>query len=162
MKAKVIITAFENTSSEKLLKRLSNNFDKLFLLNNKEKSVAQLKQAISKREYAHVIGIGQRPLIKNKLHIETTAKIQDEAVSTSLDAFLLHEIAQICGLNAKISHNAGTSFCNNLYFHGLIETNGQMLFLHIPFIDNINSFAEFSSRLNITIEEFVNTPYRQA
>ena len=73
MNKKILITAFKDTSSEKLVKRLQD-CDKLFLENHKEKSVEQLIGRLKDNIYDLIISFGQRPLIKDKIHFESTAK----------------------------------------------------------------------------------------
>jgi len=53
---------------------------------------------------------------------------------------------------AKLSHNAGTSFCNRLYWNCLqyitenkLET--KMVFVHMPFAKNIREFELFRERM---------------
>ena len=53
---------------------------------------------------------------------------------------------------SKISHNGGTSFCNELYLNGLKyifqkNLDTKMFFLHIPFSKNIDDFNSFSKQI---------------
>lgn len=59
-----------------------------------------------------------------------------------------------------ISTNAGTSFCNNIYAHGLkylIENldDIKMVFVHVTFEKNISDFDDFSERLIFALNKFV-------
>lgn len=61
------------------------------------------------------------------------------------------------GITSKLSHNAGTSFCNTLYWNGLkyIENNGletKMVFVHVPFAKNIGDFELFRERIHNTLK----------
>ena len=81
-------------------------------------------------------------MIRNKITVEDTAKCGEKVLKTNAEP--------ICGLikgagyDCRISHSAGTSFCNNLYFFGLdyiadnrIDT--EMFFLHVPFSKNCDT-----------------------
>lgn len=63
------------------------------------------------------------------------------------------------GLKTKISNNAGTSFCNHLYYHGLKhifekKLNSEIVFLHIPFEKNITDIDAFFKKIIKGIELF--------
>lgn len=62
----------------------------------------------------------------------------------------------------KLSHNAGTSFCNRLYRNGLrylAERQGdrstKMVFVHVPFVKNISDFEDFKKRIMRAITIFI-------
>lgn len=69
----ILLTAFKDTSSERLIKGLQG-YDKLILENHKEKSVEQLIDRLNKNTYSLILSFGQRPVIKDKIHFESTAK----------------------------------------------------------------------------------------
>lgn len=161
MNKKILITAFKDTSSEKLVTRLQGS-DKLFLENHKEKSVEQLIGRLKDTTYDLILSFGQRPLIKNKIHFESTAKNKDvDKYSTDFDIESAMKFCKEIGLTAKRSDNAGTSYCNNIYYWGMdyISSHSlktQMCFVHIPFDKNIDDFDVFADKIQILINKFIS------
>ena len=158
---KILLTAFKGTSSEKLISCFSSEFHKLILENHKEKSVEQLVQLLERNNFDYVISFGQKPVIRDKLYIELTGKINNISYKTDFDADSLKELLFHAGFEVHISNNAGTSFCNNIYANGLkyIRDNAcktKMLFIHVPFEKNISDFDDFSERLITAADEFIN------
>ena len=155
--SKVLLTAFRGSSAAQLIK-YTNDFDTLILPNDKIKDSEKLIDMIADGSYDYVLGFGQRPNIKNKVHIETTARKADSTIVTNYDCEVLQGLFESNGLSAKISNNAGTSFCNCLYYNGLnyIQQNNlktKMVFIHIPFLKNIDDINSFFTRV---IETFSN------
>ena len=158
-KNKILLTAFRGSSAEQLLK-YANGFEKLILPNDKVDDAEKLKQAISKMNYDFVVSLGQRPNIKNKLHIEMTAKSGDIHINTDFDCERLKVLFEQNGIDTKISHNAGTSYCNSLFYNGMdyiksskIET--QMVFVHIPLLKNIDDSEMFFQKIMGSISKIV-------
>lgn len=159
---RILLTAFRNTSAEYLLEGITH-YDTLFLPNDKIKDSQKLIKALSDGEYDLVISIGQRPNIKNKVHIETTARIGEEAIETVFGCERLAAKFAEKGICAKLSHNAGTSYCNALYGSGLryIRDNGldtQMVFIHVPYRKNIVDFPDFQRKFLDAIFEIEKEP----
>ena len=152
-----LLTAFKNTSSEILVKKLQD-YDKLILENNKEKSAEQLIGKLKDITYDLILSFGQRPLIKDKIHFESTAR--DKESNKYVTDFDIEGALKICekiGLNAKRSDNAGTSYCNSIYYFGMEHVSQhslktQMCFIHIPFDKNISDFDVFADK----IQKFIN------
>lgn len=147
----ILMTAFCGSSAELLLKRVSN-CKTLFLPNDKVKDSELLIETIRDEKFDHVICFGQRPLIKDKVHLETTAREGEFSVNTNFDYGRLKCLLEVNGVAVKISHNAGTSFCNKLYLNGLkyvIQNNMEtkMIFVHIPFAENITDFDGFCKKV---------------
>lgn len=154
---KILLTAFCNSSAE-LLIRDTEEFRTLLLPNDKVKDSEILIDVIANEQFDYVISFGQRPNIKNKVHIETTAKDGDFHIDTGIDCEKIKQLFEKKGMEAKISHNAGTSFCNKLYLNGLkyIRQNDldtKMVFVHIPFKKNISDFDTFRRQLFEVIKE---------
>ncbi len=150
-KPTILLTAFKGSSAEELLKNADKN-NILLLPNDKTKDGELLISAISNGCYDYVICFGQRPNIKNKVHIETTAKDSDLLLNTNWDYEQLDKLLKDNGITSKISHNSGTSFCNSLYFNGLkyISDNRlstKIIFIHIPYMKNISDFDSFAKTL---------------
>lgn len=157
---RTLLTAFKNTSSETMVKSIKG-YDRLILENDKIKSTEQLEQTLQNVNFRYILSFGQRPVIKDKIHIEDRASINGEVLETSFDitrikrAFDDHKIA------VKLSHNAGTSYCNNIYFHGMRmitenRLNTEMVFIHIPFMKNISNSADFFNSIEMGIIDFIS------
>lgn len=147
----ILLTAFCGSSSELLLKD-TEIYETLILPNDKVKDSEKLIDAISKGKFEYIISFKQRPNIKNKVHIETSAHEKEFCIITNFDCNKLERLFKQSQIISKISHNAGTSFCNELYLNGLkyifqknIDT--KMVFLHIPFSKNIDDFNSFSKQI---------------
>lgn len=137
----ILLTAFQHTSSEWLIEN-SDQYLKLFLPNDKITDSEKLIGKITNEKIDYIFSFGQRPNIKDKVHIETIAQEGELTINSNFDCDALKSSFEKSGIVAKISHNAGTSFCNKLYFNGLqyIIKNGldiKMVFIHIPFLKNI-------------------------
>lgn len=151
IESKVLLTVFRGSSAEQLIER-SNGFDTLILPNDKVKNSEKLINAIANEKYDYIFSFGQRPNIKNKVHIETTARNGIISVETDFDCERLQKLFKSNGVVAKISHNAGTSYCNSLYFNGLSyiqnsKLKTKMVFVHIPFLKNIDDTDSFFAKI---------------
>ena len=152
---KVLLTAFRGSSAEQLIKYV-NGFDIIILPNDKVKDSEKLINKIIDGTYDYVFSFGQRPNIKDKVHIETTARNGKTFVETDFDYEQLQKLFESNGISAKISHNAGTSFCNSLYYNGMdfiqqYNLKTKMVFVHIPFLKNINDLDSFFLKIIETI-----------
>lgn len=97
------------------------------------------------------------PCVKRKndyveVHIETTAKEGEFYVDMKFDYNHLKSLLEANDIAVKISHNAGTSFCNKLYLNCLkyVITNNmetKIIFIHIPFTKNITDFDGFCKKV---------------
>lgn len=158
-KAKVLLTVFRGSSAEQLIK-YAEEFDILILPNDKVKDSVILINRIADDIYDYVFSFGQRPNIKNKVHIETTGRNGLTSVKTDFDCEQLQKLFESNGITAKISHNAGTLFCNSLYYNGMncIQQNNlktKMVFIHIPLLKNIDNFDSFFTMIIDTISRIV-------
>lgn len=155
IESRVLLTAFRGSSAEELIK-YANGFDTLVLPNSKVKDAEKLINKIVDGTYNYIFSFGQRPNIKNKVHIETIARNGVTSVETDFDCKRLQKLFESNGVAAKISHNAGTSYCNSLYFNGLsyIQTNKlktKMVFVHIPYLKYIDNLGSFFKKVICTI-----------
>lgn len=155
----VLLTAFSNTSSEMLVRSV-HGFDSLILENDKTISVKQLEQALQKGNYQYVFSFGQRPLIKDKVHIERAALNNNETLETFFYTNELKKVFEDCGIIVKLSYNAGTSYCNNIYYHGMKmitkkHRNTEMVFIHIPYMKNISNSEDFFHLIEKGIKKFL-------
>lgn len=151
IESRVLLTAFRGSSAEQLIK-YANGFDTLVLPNDKIKDSEKLIKKIAYSTYDYVFSFGQKPNIKNKVYIETNARSKERIVATAFDCERLQDLFESNDIISKISHNAGTSYCNCLYYNGLsyIQNNHlktRMIFIHIPFFENINDTDCFFTKV---------------
>lgn len=157
--ATALLTAFQGTSAEVMVKKMTH-CDILILPNDKVKDAQLLIDTVSRGTYDYVISLGQRPNVKDKVYIETTARHGTEVLKTAFDCEKLRRTFKELGITAKLSHNAGTSFCNELYWNGLKDIsdnnlNIQMVFVHVPFEKNISNMECFQKSLQNSIRVVV-------
>ena len=146
----ILLTGFQGTSSELLVKGAKHR--STILPSNKVVDSQLLIEEISLRRYDYIFSFGQKPNIKDKLYVETTARSMAERLNTNMEYAKLKSAFEANNLTVQISDNAGTSFCNALYWNGLnyIYNKGmdtKMLFLHIPFYKNISDSQSFFDRI---------------
>lgn len=151
---KILLTAFCGTSAELSVKGIESGllYQVLYLPNDKVKDAELLIEKLKQEHYDFVISLGQRPNIKDKVHIETTARKGERSIETTFVCETLKLAFEQNGLEAKLSHNAGTSFCNELYWNGLryIEEeklDTKMVFVHVPFKKNITDMEKFRGKM---------------
>ncbi len=134
-----ILAAFdgaENTSRI-VMERVDIHPDcKLLLLNDKQKSVEVLTAGVKEHEPACVILLGQKPVICNKIAVESTAKLCGEVRSTNMDVATVTELIKSTGYGAYVSGSCGTSYCNHIYWHAL-GMGVNTVFLHVPCKKNV-------------------------
>ena len=148
----ILYAGFEgrNNSSKILLDTLNCN-NKIYLKNDKHRSCEQIETMLSTNSYDYVFLFGQKPIIKNKLSIEQYAK-KDNILESNLDIKALSKFFTSKNINNYISHNAGTSYCNNIYHFTLNlikekKLNTKVIFIHIPYIKNFNNIKEVANLL---------------
>ena len=139
---KVLYTAFngKNNSSKILLDAIYTK-NKLYLKNSFNTSVTQLINKIKNNDYDLVISLGQAPIEKDTIKIETKAYMENY-FETNFDFTNLKNNLEE-NFKLIISGNAGNYLCNNVYYYGLkfiYENNlkTKMIFIHIPKINNIS------------------------
>ena len=133
------------------------NYKSLILPNDKIIDSQFLLGEICLRRYDYILSFGQKPNIKNKVYLETTARNGDSCIKTNFEYDRLKSALVSENIPVQISGNAGTSFCNTLYWNGLnyiynrcLDT--KMIFLHIPFCKNIADTKLFFGRILEAIE----------
>lgn len=155
----VLLTAFQGTSSERLINCFDNGYQKLILENDKDKSVKQLISVLESRAIDWIISFGQKPVIKDKIYIELVGRIGEKIYPSNFDIDRLVCAFKSADIPVRLSDNAGTSFCNHIYAEGLkyltgSEQEANMVFLHIPFEKNILDFHDYSDRLIQAMDSF--------
>ena len=159
-KFSVLLTAFQGTSSEKIIKNFGDAYVKLILVNDKSNSVDQFISAVDEYRPDYIISFGQKPAIKDKIYIERIGREKSAIYETDFDIELLQHIFESIGFSVRISDNAGTSYCNHIYVNGMkhlreLECEGKMVFIHVPFEKNIRDFVKYSDEVKRGIEAFL-------
>lgn len=155
---KILLTGFKGTSSDKLMGCFDDTYRRLILENDKVISADQLISEMENDGFDYVISFGQKPVIKDKIYVECSGRLDDTIYETGFDICKLVSALKHNGFSVHISNNAGSSFCNNLYARGLkfiLERayKGNMVFIHIPFEKNISDIDDFFDRLIKAIRE---------
>jgi len=155
MQMNILLTGFCGTSSEMLVKK--SNYKSLLLPSDKVIDSQILLEEISLRAYDSILSFGQKPSIKDKIYLETTARNADSCIRTNFEYNKLKDALESNNIPVRISGNAGTSFCNMLYWNGLKYIynkclNTKMIFLHIPFYKNIADSELFCTRVLTAIK----------
>lgn len=150
-----LLTGFRGTSSELLVKNADCEI--LILPNDKIIDSQILLKEIIYRRYDYILSFGQKPSIKDKVYIENTARNGNSTIGTNFEYGGLKAAFESENIPVRISNNAGTSFCNTLYWNGLSYIKSQnldsrMIFIHIPYIKNITSPNTFFGRILTVIE----------
>lgn len=154
-----LVTAFDgdDNSSKIICGKLKADCQKIILPNDKNASCEMLKRELDSG-LRYVISLGQKPLIKNKISAEDTAKLNGKVLTSNVET--VAETIKNFGYDCYISHSAGTSYCNNLYYFGLeyiAEKNlkTEMFFLHVPFADKCGTdvIAEVLDKLIRKLEQ---------
>jgi len=140
MAINILLTGFCGTSSEPLVKQADDR--SLILPNDKRMDSEILVEEISLQAYDYIFSFGQKPNIKNKIYLETTARNKESCINTNLEYNKLKSALESNNIPVQLSNHAGTSFCNALYWSGLNyiyshKLDTKMVFLHIPFCKNI-------------------------
>lgn len=154
MSKRILLTAFRNTSAQLLLQGVTE-YRTLLLPNDKRRDSEIMIDVISREKFDYILSIGQKPNIKNKVYVETTAREGEMQIRTDADCESLTGLFEKHGICTKISHNAGTSYCNQLYLNGLHylsqkTMDTRMVFVHIPLAKNIEDLEDFRGRfLNV-------------
>lgn len=145
----ILLTGFRGTSSELLMEKAGCR--SLILPNDKVLDGQLLLAELKRQDYEYVFSFGQKPNIRDKVYLETTARNGNKCLHTDFAYGELQELLAAEKIEVRISDYAGTSFCNALYWNGLDYIHNrkmktQMLFLHIPFSRNITA-ADFFERI---------------
>lgn len=151
----ILLTGFRGTSSELLVKRA--DCKSLILPNDKGLDGQILLAELERQDYRYVFSFGQKPVIRDKVYLETTARNGDGQLHTDFAYGKLQGALLKQGVTVRISNHAGTSFCNALYWNGLAylrgrESKTQMLFVHVPFLKNVTAAEDFFERILRGIE----------
>ncbi len=151
----ILLTGFEGTSAELLVKKAV--YKSLILPNDKVLDSQILSAEIGRQSYRYVFSFGQKPVIRDKVYLETAARNGDSMIFTDFAYGKLRDALKAEDLEVRISDNAGTSFCNALYWNALayIRDHGletKMVFVHIPFCKNMTEMDGFFDKVLKAVE----------
>ncbi len=150
---RIILAGFDGKDNPaKLITELADiPCRKLLLPNDKQHSVELLMSEIHREETGCVVFLGQKPVIKNKISVERCAKKNGKKLYTPLDVTVSAQLIRDNGYAAYISENCGNSCCNHIY--GICLENGiNCIFLHVPYLKNINDINDIRK----AVEGFLN------
>lgn len=161
----ILLTGFEGTSAELLVKKAV--YKSLILPNDKVLDAQILFAEIGRRSYRYVFSFGQKPVIRDKVYLETVARNGDGMIRTDFACGKLQDALKAEDLEVRISDNAGTSFCNALYWNALacIRDQGmetKMIFVHIPFCKNMPEMDSFFDKVLKAVENFCRVAVSEA
>lgn len=146
----ILLTGFCGTSSELIVNKAACKSP--VLPNDKVLDSQIFLVQLGRHDYRYIFSFGQKPNIKDKVYIETTARNGSRSFYTDFVYDKLQEALKGEKISVRISDNVGTSFCNTLYRNVLeyicdkiLET--KMLFLHVPFCMNMTSPEDFCERI---------------
>lgn len=149
----ILYTAFKGktNSSKMLLDRITTE-NKLYLTNSFVTSVDELKQELKRKHYDLIISFGQAFLDLDIIQIETIAKGNENIYKTKYDYSKLKDKLKN-EYKVIVAKKACNYLCNNIYYNGLklIEENNyntNMLFIHIPKINNISDINALANIFN--------------
>lgn len=130
---------------------------KVLLPNDKEKSVQVLTAAVREHQPACIVLLGQRPVIKDKIAVETSAKLCGDIRSTNMDVSVTAELIRSTGYGAYISQGCGTSYCNHIYYHAL-GMGVNTVFLHVPYKKNISDMKALVRAVQAVTDGLAGVP----
>lgn len=153
----LLLTGFYGTSSELLVRKA--NHKSLLLPSDKVIDSQILLSELRQQTYDYILSFGQKPNIKDKIYLETTARNANNCIQTNFQYCKLKNALESENIPVRTSDHAGTSFCNALYWNGLNyicnkKSNTKMIFVHIPFCKNIADCEMFFDRIITAIHSF--------
>ena len=152
-KSNLTLLAFQNTSAETLVREM--DFPIVLLPSDKIKdseiAIAEIKKARA------IICFGQKPQIKNKICLEKVARNNDATIPTNFELETFKKKLEANNITYSESQNPGTSYCNLVYWNALkfikdTKCNCKLLFIHIPFEQNIGNISELREKLNAVLK----------
>ena len=131
----------------------------LILPNDKALDSQILLAEIDRHHYKYIFSFGQKPNIRDKAYIETTARNGSRCLHTDFAYNKLQNTLRAENITVRVSDNAGTSFCNAVYWNVLqyisnLELKTKIIFLHIPFLKNMTAPEDFCERILKGIENY--------
>ncbi len=119
---RLLVMAFEgrDNSAHVLLDKLAlkSGGEKLALKNSFLFCTNQLVQKLEDHTYERIVAFGQKPIIKNKIYIETVAQMDKDIVKTDYDYDGLAKYLNKNGYRTVVSKNAG-NYLVTIFYTGL-------------------------------------------
>lgn len=155
----IILAGFDgrNNPARIITERAELDCTKLILPNNKEKSAELLLDTIRKANAVCVVMLGQKPAIKGKIAVESTAERCGNILHTPLDCTVTVQKIKESGYNAYISKGCGTSYCNHIYYECL-QSGTPCIFLHVPTMNNIPDMTAIAKAVEGYMERLEGVP----
>lgn len=174
---KVLVTAFKpfnnqtiNYSSEVL--KYIENVDKLIVDVIYDECYLEVNRQVRLEEYDLIVALGEARMRK-ELTLEGRAKNlsscslkdnsgvlkENEIINNSFKEYLETKVlVEKCMEEVKLSYDAGTFVCNNLYFHLLEHHMNKAIFIHIPnCYDCEEEYQKYAKKINQIINKLVLT-----
>ena len=101
----MLIAAFENTSAQKLAETMGDICPIIALRNSKPESVDQLISAMDEHHPTHVFCLGQKPVIRDKVYVELTGRLDGTEYHTNLNTALLADAMKLHRLDVLLSRS---------------------------------------------------------
>jgi len=143
MTKEILICGFGGeTNTAKLLLDKINFGDKVYLVNDMDKSVQQIVSAIKGDKYDLVILLGKSSAIVRCIDIEKSASQGTEVYMSNFDFTGMRNFFMDLGYSVNVTHESTNYLCNNAFFNCLkyISNNNlkaKSVLVHIPGDDNI-------------------------
>ena len=146
---RVLLAGFKgkDNASKLILDSCPPELEKLYLENDFSICASQIETAVD--SYDFIMILGQKPVIKS-IYIEVEGKSPHDSIKTAFDCTGLADWLTAAGYKVRISTDAGNYLCNHVYYHGLkaANTGTQLVFLHVPYLKNIDNVAQLASTLS--------------
>lgn len=118
----ILYTAFNGkyNSSKILLDNIDAlDENKVYLKNSFITSIKQLENKIKSNTYDYIISFGQASLQQDSIKIEVVGRRENTFYKTDFDYLKIKQRLEENGYEVEISYDAGSYYCNNLYYYGL-------------------------------------------
>lgn len=174
---KVLVTAFKpfnnqliNYSGEVL--KYIKNVDKIIIDVIYDECYHEIERKVKLEEYDLIVALGEARK-RTELTLEVRAKNlsscslkdnsgvlkENEIINNSFQEFIDTKVLiERCKEEVKLSYDAGTFVCNNLYFHLLEHHMNKAIFIHIPnCYDCEEEYQKYAKKINQIINKLVLT-----
>ena len=160
----ILYTAFNGkyNSSKILLDNIDAlDENKVYLKNSFITSIKQLENKIKSNTYDYIISFGQASLQQDSIKIEVVGRRENTFYKTDFDYLKIKQRLEENGYEVEISDDAGSYYCNNLYYYGLkyirqYRLKCRMIFIHIPLVNKVSNIVKLAN----LFDNFLNWEYR--
>ncbi len=144
MRSKILFTGFKKANARDLnstvflLETLPKK--NYFLFTNDFDCIKREVEELFKEKWDKIVMFGQKPVVKS-LRVERCARLGDEVMQTNCDLLKIESLLNSNDIAFKWSDNPGNFYCNYAYFQvlkmiELKELKTEVIFIHIPYLDN--------------------------